>query len=227
MGWVLRRRFGHVPVAEPCHCRETIEQYQRRVLLNMSGLSREEYEKKRFSAFDVTLHPDCPAMLDAVKQWINLSPPWLVFIGDNGIGKTHLAMAATAELIDAGKICRYIPWYDLMAQLRSSIRATGGDADAGMDLILTELSDVPFLVVDEITEEECRTPFQTGALTALMDRRYRKKWPTLIATNLSPAELAERSKRTADRARDKSLCNLFIAEEAFSVRPMLGASAEA
>jgi DNA replication protein DnaC len=223
MGWVLKRRPGHDPVAEPCHCRESLDQYQHRVLLTMSGLSREEYERKRLSTFDVSYHPDCPAMLVAATQWITMTPPWLVFIGDNGIGKTHLAMAVVAELVDQGKICRYIPWYDLMAQLRSSIRSQGGDADAGMDLILSELSDVPFLVVDEITEEECRTPFQTGALTSLMDRRYRKRWPTLIATNLSPAELAERSKRTADRARDQSLCRLFIAEEAFSVRPMLGA----
>lgn len=226
MGYVLRRVVGHDPVAERCHCQETLDQRRQRVLFELSGLTRQEYEQKRFDRFDASLHPDCQAMLDATWQWLTKTPPWLVLIGSNGIGKSHLAMAATAELVDTGHLARYIAWYDLTAQLRTAMRAAS-DADAGYDQELRDLSEQPFLVIDEITEEEFRTPFQIAALTALMDRRYRQAYPTLVATNLTMSELQDRSKRVADRFRDGSICHVFTAEEAFSVRPLLAPAGDA
>lgn len=224
-GYILRRRDDGTAYGEPCHCKETLAQYRTRVLREMSGLTDAEYEHKRFETFDLSHHRDCAAMLAAAKQWLTKSPVWLVFIGDNGIGKSHLAMAATAELIDTGNLVKYLPWYDLTATLRSAMRSNG--TDAGYDLELSEVSDIPYLVVDEIYEEECRTPFQIAALTALIDRRYRKGYPTFIATNLTLDELSARSRRVADRFRDRSICHLFIAQDAVSVRPMLNPEGEA
>lgn len=220
MGWVLDRHPDRDPIARPCHCRESLTQYRTRVLLEQSGLSRHEYETKRFDRFNTALHPDCPAMLDAAWQWLTKTPPWLVFIGDNGIGKSHLAMASVAELVDTGNIARYIAWYDLTGMLRSAMRASD-NADAGYDLQIKELSEIPWLVIDDISDEECRTPFQIAALTALMDRRDRNGYPTMVVMNLTLDEMAVKSKRVADRLRNQSLCNVFIAENAVSVRPML------
>lgn len=218
VGYLLLRNDQGDAWAEPCRCKETAEQYRTRVLLGQSGLNEDEYRTKRFTTFNLDKHADCPAMLDAAKQWLAGRLPWLVFIGRNGIGKSHLAVAATGALIEAGKMVRYIPWYELTATLRMAQKASG---DAGYDLELKEISDAPWLVIDDISEEEFRTDFQKAALTALVDRRYRNRFPTLFATNLTMQEITARTNRVADRLRDGSLCHLFRAKHAVSVRPTL------
>ena len=223
-GYILRRREDGTAYGEPCHCKETPEQYRTRVLLAQSGMTGKEFETKQFETFDLDKHPDCEAMLEAAQGWIESRQPWLVFTGPNGIGKSHLALAATGELVRRGCIVRYIPWYDLTAQLRTAMRAS---EDKSYDLELKDICDIPWLVLDDISEEEFRSDFQKGALTALVDRRYRTQAPTFIATNLTMNEITQRSNRVADRLRDGSLCHLFRAKQAFSVRPMLAPEGEA
>lgn len=204
--------------AEPCRCKETAGQYRTRVLLAQSGLNEDEFRTKRFSTFNLDKHEDCAEMLDATKQWLAGRLPWLVLIGRNGIGKSHLAVAATGTLVEAGKMVRYIPWYELTATLRLAQKSSG---DGGYDLELKEISDAPWLVIDDISEEEFRTDFQKAALTALIDRRYRNRYPTMIATNLTMQEITARTNRVADRLREGSLCHLFRARRAVSIRPTL------
>lgn len=119
------------------------------------------------------------------------SKPWLVFFGENGLGKTHLAvMLAKFWVLRTSQDARIINWSCWLMERRESY---GNNKQVS----LQELIDVHFLVVDDIGLE-CKE-HSLKHLYMLLEGRATK--PTIITMNLD-------LRRYKDAVKEASASNL-------------------
>jgi len=111
----------------------------------------------------------------------------LFLTGNNGTGKTHLAMCLAKD----GAVYRRIS--DIFREIRL-------DFD-NEDSILDYYGKIRLLVVDEIGRQKF-SDFETNSFFEIIDRRWNNVLPTTIITNLSAVEFAEKySTAILDRLR--------------------------
>ena len=97
------------------------------------------------------------------------NPNFMITVyGYNGNGKTTWAQAIVNECIEDGLVAVYITASDAIAYLKKGI----GNDDHDVDARLNSLTDVPALVLDELTQPRW-TEWVEDQLTTLIDRRYR------------------------------------------------------
>jgi len=115
----------------------------------------------------------------------------LVLIGPPGVGKTHLMVAVAADACRSEVRARYTTMATFLAALRGSWE---WHAEEHAESFLTPR----VLVLDEVwTPPSAR---EAGALLALIDERYRRGVPTLVASNLTwPQMQADVGARFCDR----------------------------
>lgn len=115
------------------------------------------------------------ATLDFVSRAANL-----VFIGPTGTGKTGLAIGILLKALERGRRGLFVTAQDLFDELYRSL------ADRSSRTLLTRLSNVDLLVIDEMSYLTVR-PEQSNIFFKLMDERYGRK-STILTTNLEYEE---------------------------------------
>jgi DNA replication protein DnaC len=136
----------------------------------------------------------------------------LLLTGSVGSGKTHVALGLVKLACGLGIEARFLT----MAQLLGAIKATydreraashrrrGPDAPGEAGL-LDELAELPLLALDDLGTEN-PTPWARDRLYTLVNRRYLGQRLTVVTTNLSLDELADRlGERTVSRLWGASL----------------------
>lgn len=104
-----------------------------------------------------------------------------------GVGKTHLAIAAVLYCIGEGRRAVLWPLQDLLRELQSRF----GDG-AAVRAFEDQLRRVPVLVLDDLgAEMRSGSGWSTDVIESLIEARTAEERPTLITTNLPPAELAK------------------------------------
>lgn len=142
--------------------------------------------------------PAYRARLKTLREFIESGDSVLALIGDRGTGKTQAACVGISEAIAAGNSARYVTVFDLMADLKARY-GDGGNADGDW---LREWCQPALLVVDEIAER-MDTAHSRVAFSALIDKRYGLRIPTVLIDNMTPDQfLACVGGSVADRCND-------------------------
>ncbi len=145
-----------------------------------------------FDTFDLkyykgSAHDLMTSVLSRCKQFaqnFSLDSNGMIFMGKTGVGKTHLSLSIANEVLKKGYGVVYGTASEFLGKLEKEHfgRAEGNTLDL--------LSECDLLIIDDLGAE-FQTQFTSSAIHELINRRILEGKPSIISTNLSPAELAQ------------------------------------
>lgn len=149
----------------------------------------EKFRHRTFDSFDPSRNRQA---YDSAMQYANgfdvirhKERNSMIFFGNTGTGKTHLAAAISNHVIDDKHhpvmFGTYIEYLD---RIRSEFCDNTEHAKY-------EMKSLPLLVIDDLGKEK-QTAWSDQTLFEIINYRYEHRLPVLITTNLSPDELARR-----------------------------------
>ena len=126
------------------------------------------------------------AAIHDMREWYDSEDPsWLYLHGKVGTGKTLAACTLARQwLIDRGRV-RFIRAHDFFSQLREAEFGRNGG------LSVKSLSWYQVLVFDDLGAEK-PTDYTRSRLLALIEARHDRRVRTIITSNYTLSELAER-----------------------------------
>jgi DNA replication protein DnaC len=117
----------------------------------------------------------------------------LLFMGDPGVGKTHLTVAILRHLMmQKGVQCFFCSFPDLLEELQDSY---GSAARRSKSEILAPVLETEVLALDDLGARRV-SEWVEDTVTYILNQRYNQKKPTLLTTNLPD---------TPDDAKEKSV----------------------
>jgi DNA replication protein DnaC len=199
LGKMDERLRGHLADNEFCQV-WTIE--QKSLLESQSGLELELLRNMTFDNFDhkrleLTLEQrEClRTVFDGVEKFARSPEGWLILLGVNGCGKTHLAAAIANYQLAQGKPVYFVVVPDLLDHLRSTFSP---DSKISYDEFSEKLKEVPLLILDDFGEQSV-TPWAQEKLYQLINYRYNARLPMVVTSCLSLEEIETRiSSRMVD-----------------------------
>ena len=133
-----------------------------------------------------------------MQNWVKLPTNWLLLVGSEGAGKTHLAVATATARQDEGDEVFFSSVADLLGHLRSTFSP---DSPISHDDLLEQIKTVNLLVLDDMGAER-NSPFAEEKLFQIVDYRYAEQLPTIITT--SHLDVIEQNRsRILSRLRDR------------------------
>jgi len=104
----------------------------------------------------------------------------LLFSGDNGVGKTHLAVAVLRELVETkGVRGQYWDFHELIREIKSSYDPETKTTEL---MVLEPVVEADVLLLDDLGAWKM-TDWMNDTLFYILNSRYMAKRPTLITTN--------------------------------------------
>lgn len=162
----------------------------------------------RFENFDLNYYPQkaedgtsprkyMTAVFKMCREYvINFNPNnsnSLLFMGNTGLGKTHLTLAIVYELLNRGFNVIYGAAYNLFGEMESE------HFDRHTNTAYNAVIDCDLLVIDDLGGEFV-SPYIQSLFYNIINTRDLGGKPTIINTNLTMAEIASRySPRVASR----------------------------
>lgn len=120
---------------------------------------------------------------------------WLVLLGPNGCGKTHLAAAIGNYQLQKGNPVYFKVVSDLLDHLRS---AFSPESRATYDEIFERVKNAPLLILDDFGEQ-AGTPWAQEKLYQVMNYRYNERLSTVVTSCSTLEDIEPRiSSRLAD-----------------------------
>ena len=112
----------------------------------------------------------------------------LILVGNNGVGKTHLACSIANKLIENGIPVIYGTLINLLAELRNSYDTENNISE--MEIIKL-YENVDLLIIDDLGKEK---PSEWGLekLFTIINSRYENNLPVIITTNYNQNSLLKR-----------------------------------
>ena len=125
---------------------------------------------------------------------------WLLFVGANGCGKTHLAAAIANRARARGERPVFFVVSDLLDYLRHLM-----DREAGTSFLegFNQLRNAPLLILDDL-DPQSDVGWVKDRLFQVINHRYTARLPTVITA--TPNSLQRMEERIAARLNDPALC---------------------
>lgn len=176
-------------------------------------------EKHRFDNFSLAYYkkPEDRAQMEAnlkratsYAEQFSPASPNLLLLGYTGLGKTHLSTAIACAVVEKGYYAVCESAQNILSDFEADqFRSYGKSGEPKGDKYLS----CDFLVIDDLGTE-FQSSFSLSCLYNLINTRVRSGKPTLINTNLTPADLRARyDDRIASRLLGEFQVMLFKGED--------------
>jgi DNA replication protein DnaC len=136
------------------------------------------------------------------RQWAAEPDGWLVFLGANGCGKTHLAAGIAAERLAQGDAVAFANVPDLLDELRATFAPGSRER---FDHRFRRLLDAPVLVLDDLGAQQT-SAWAEEKLYQILNHRHLQRKPTIVTTN---CELKVMEPRIASRLADLQTSTVY------------------
>ncbi len=213
-GWLITEEG-----AVACVCKRKSEIIRRKAILGITPA----LEKHTFANFDLRYYADylqtdlgpsyrllAEKSLEASKKFSRniqkgKKPRGILFVGNVGRGKTHLAAAITNDLIDHGYGARFVVVPEFLDALRFSYQK---EEIATESEIIRRVQGAPVLILDDLGAHNY-SEWTKGKIFTLLNYRLNYQLPTIITTNLKPGEELDQviGERTVSRIVE--MCDLY------------------
>jgi len=203
-GWKILEQ-AELSGAERCHCH-----FEGRAQRNEEAAAIPPlYRNASFDNFSTKRAPgDLASVMNKVKHYLREFPndqhPGLLFMGDPGSGKTHLAVAAFRELLKRGFEGLFYDYQNLLDRIRASFDPAAGVSDKEAYKVAME-SEI--LLLDDLGAHRV-TDFVEDTVTSILTYRCNNRKPLIATTNLGDKVSPHRLTLT-DRLGMRSRSRLF------------------
>jgi len=161
----------------------------------VGGMTRErlaDYSFERFQPGGHGLRGKARQSLEeafrGARQWADRPEGWLVFLGGNGCGKTHLAAAIAHFRLEQGDTVGFVNVPDLLDELRASFAP---DASERYDTAFARVREAPLLILDDLGAHHA-SPWAQEKLYQVLNHRHLRRLPTVITMNGETKDLEPR-----------------------------------
>lgn len=159
-------------------------------------------EESRFDNFSLDYYTDesktaMKKIFEFVKAYaenLSITSESLLFFGNTGLGKTHLSLAVASAALEKGMGVVYSPVQNLIQKLEKEHFSYNSDTP-----VLDDVLECDLLILDDLGTE-FSTAYSQSLIYNIINTRLLTAKPTIISTNLSLEELAEKyNNRVASR----------------------------
>jgi DNA replication protein DnaC len=205
--------YGHPSFGKPiaCDCKEAERKdKRRRQLQEMSNLGA--FYDKSFRNFNTRV-TGIQEAFSCAYEFAQDPNGWLLMIGPNGCGKTHLAAAIANKSLEDGALVLFATVPDLLDHLRAAFAPTSNEV---YDQLFSRMREAEVLVLDDLGAQQS-SPWANEKLFQLLNYRYNSRFPTVITANSRGLQGID--ERIRSRLTDASLVTTVILDRAIDYRP--------
>ena len=177
--------------AEPCQCQTEIDLSELATRLrrysNLGSLSN-----RTFGSTDPNGRSDDPISsqmfaraYETALAYAEHPKGWIVLVGPNGSGKTHLAAAIANHCIEQGNPVFFVHVPDLLDDLRSTYSPI---SEFSYSELFEQVNEAPLLILDGLGAQS-PTPWAQEKLQQIFNRRASAELPTVVTTAVDLAEI--------------------------------------
>ncbi len=139
----------------------------------------------------------------AAEKYARKPKGWIVFTGDYGCGKTHLAAAIANYRAGLGDPPLFVMVPDLLDHLRATFNPS---SHISYDRLFDEVRTSPLLILDDLGTQSM-TPWVREKLYQLFNYRYNRELPTVITVAADALDAMDA--RIRARLLDQRLCTIY------------------